>query len=150
MFGINKLRQQLEVEIKKTFEIRKELDRQRDEWNGYNEEIKKQVTNLKAGNEELSKKIFELDAKIMPERLMDVLRTLEFNKLKPHRLILNEKELETVKNSRDIIKADNHGLMIYGVRIVKGDAEKRGFVYELENRPRLRAKREIKKSRSRK
>ena len=150
MFGIIKLKQQVEAEIKKTFEIRKELDRQREEWNGYNEEIKKQIHDLKERNEEISKKIFELNATIMPERLMDVLRTLEFNKLKPHRLMLNEKELEIIKNSRDIIKAENHGLEIYGVRIVKGDAEKRGFVYEIENRPKLREHRQNKKSRSRK
>ena len=86
--------------------------------------------------EKTEKLNFELEQSITNSKLKDVLRTLEFNKLKPSRILVNESEFEKFSHNRDVVKF-KEGLQIYDLSLEKSKS-KRLFVVEVKKKWKLR------------
>ena len=118
MFGIEKLKKQMKEEIWRAEEARKFFEKN-------NEELKKQLDAVKNFNEklefnnnELNKQVKEISGKVSVLRIKDVLRSFEYNQIKPDRIFLNKDEFEILKNYPDVVKVENKGTAIYGIRMV--------------------------------
>lgn len=75
---------------------------------------------LETNNNELNSRIQELDRKLTPTKIKDVLRTLTFNNLKPECIFVNPEESKLLEHCTDVVKKVN-SRYIYGIRILKGD-----------------------------
>jgi len=106
---------------------------QRGAWKASSEEADKRNKEAKRLIDENKKEREELRSIITGNKIKDVLRTLDFNKHKPDRIIVGPQEHGILKNHRDVVKAGN-GLDIYGVRIILDSRRKGPFVITVVKR----------------
>lgn len=122
----NKLKKRLTIEIESA-------RKQREAWMKATEE----ANNRKADADTLIKENEvdreELRNKVTSARIKDVLRTLDHNKLKPLRILVEEGEYNILKNHRDAVKVKD-GIAIYEVSIVLDARRKGSFVIDTEKK----------------
>lgn len=116
MFG--KIKQELKNQIDIVKNYKSTLEKETSVLKERSEEFANLNSSLEMKTADLNEKINELGRMVTSSKIRDVLRTLEHNKLKPDRIMVNEQEMKLIESNKDVIKADKNGRMIFGVRIV--------------------------------